>query len=135
MTQTAEGLSAWRARTLRSMSRPDPPPAPDVREIEFYEDLAWRLKLAVEAIDRPKGEIAESIGVSQSRLSNWITAQNKPDWYGVARLCRRYGISAEWILLGDVRNLDHQKADNWERAAAERQEARQAPAPRGRGRG
>ena len=103
----------------------DEKPAADPREVEFYEDLAWRLRLAVEAIDRPKGEIAESIGVSQQRLSNWITEQNKPDWFSVAKLCRRYGISAEWVLLGEVKALPHDQADRWGAAAEDRQAARQ----------
>ncbi|MCK8788172.1 transcriptional regulator [Roseomonas sp. NAR14] len=104
----------------------DPRPS-DPREIEFYEDLAWRLKVAVEAIDRQKGDIADSIGVSQSRMSNWITNQNKPDWFGVAKLCRRYGISADWVLLGELRGLPHEWADRWGSAWEERSAARRGP--------
>jgi transcriptional regulator with XRE-family HTH domain len=84
----------------------------DPREVEFYEGLAYRLKLAVEAIDRPKGEIADSIGVSQSRFSNWITNQNRPDWFGIAKFCKRYGVSADWILLGDLSGLRANLADS-----------------------
>jgi transcriptional regulator with XRE-family HTH domain len=86
--------------------------AEDPREIEFYENLAWRLKLAVEAIDAQKGEIAEAIGVSQSRFSNWITNQNKPDWFALAKFCRRYGVSADWLLLGDLSGLKKGMADS-----------------------
>lgn len=96
----------------------------DPRIISFYEDLAWRLKLAVEGIGRPKGEIAESIGISQQRLSNWITNQNRPDWFVLAKFCRRYGISADWVLLGDLRGMPHQTADYWGRALEDRQAAR-----------
>lgn len=77
----------------------------DLRETQFYEDLAWRLRLAMEALAVPKGDIAKEIGVSQSRLSNWITNQNKPDWFSVARFCQRYGVSADWLLLGDEAGL------------------------------
>lgn len=103
----------------------------DVREIEFYEDLAWRLDEAVEMTGRKRGEVADSIGVSLSRLSNWTSLQNRPDWFAVARLCERYNISADWILLGDVASLKNQTlADDLAKAAEERRAARLVSPPR-----
>lgn len=99
---------------------------PDQRELDFNVDLAWRIKFAVESIGRPKKDVAQSIGVSQQRLSNWMTNQNRPDWFGIAKLCKRYGISPAWVLLGEVAGLPHEMADRLERAVAERSSARAA---------
>lgn len=98
----------------------------DPREVEFYEDLAWRLKLAVEALDVSKTDVAEAIGVSPQRLSNWLHAGNRPDWFAIAKLCRRFNISPGWVLLGELAQVPMALGANWERAAEERQAARRA---------
>lgn len=101
--------------------------------LEFEEDVSARFKLAVEALGVPKGEIAEAIGVSPQRLSNWTGNHNRPDWFHIARFCRRFGVSADWILLGDVGSLKKGLADSLEPAWEERLAARRAgasPAPR-----
>ena len=100
---------------------------PDSREREFLDSLSSRLRRAVDAgvevRQVSKGQIAEAIGISLSRLSNWINNTNRPDWYGVARFCRRDGISADWLLLGDEAGLRAEWAAYFERAALERQAA------------
>lgn len=109
-------------------------PSKDPREIQFEEDLAGRLRLAVEAIHRSKGEIAESIGVSESRFSNWITNQNRPDWFAIYKFCRRYGVSADWILLGELGSLKKDLADSLAKALEEKRAAPEGAARPRRGR-
>lgn len=109
---------------------PQEPKAEDPREIEFYENLARRLDLAADAIELSRSEIAKVIGVSQPRFSNWTTGQNKPDWFAVAKFCRRFGVSADWILLGDVSGLKHSMVESLERAEEERTAAQREPEPR-----
>ncbi len=105
----------------------------DPTELAFREALSDRLALTVEALGRPKGEVAASIGVSQQRLSNWMTRQNYPDWYALAKLCRRYGISADWLLLGDESGLRVSLAESLARASAEKPaEAADGSRPRAR---
>lgn len=111
-----------------------PPLSNDPSELQFLEDLADRLSLAVEAVmeqhDLSQGGVAERIGVSQQRLSNWTGKQNRPDWFAVAKLCRTFGISADWLLFGDRSGLRISLADSLERAEAGRSAERKGRRPR-----
>lgn len=96
-------------------------------DLTFYEDLSFRLRLAIETIDRPLEEIASSIQISSETLSGWMNNSGVPSWPHVARLCRRYGITGDWILLGDLRGVPHHTADRWEQALAGKKAPPQAP--------
>ncbi|MFC4170279.1 helix-turn-helix domain-containing protein [Teichococcus aestuarii] len=111
-TGLLSGFQACCALTSAAMNIP----GPDPREVEFYEGLAFRFKLAVEAVSESKAEIAEELGISSSRLSNWINAVNAPDWFMIHKFCKRYGVSADWILLGDMGSLRHDLANSLARA-------------------
>jgi transcriptional regulator with XRE-family HTH domain len=104
----------------------------DPREIQFREELASRLSLAVEAISAreglTKGEIAKAIGVPQNRLSNWTTNQNAPSWFHIFRLCKRFRISADWILLGELDGVPRALADYLEAALVDKSAASEAQA-------
>ncbi len=129
-----------RGRLLKGFQRHTPLPFrsmakdQDPREVQFLEDLAWRLDEAVEAVCTThriqRSDIAEAIGVSQQRLSNWTGNHNRPDWFGVAKFCKRFGVSADWILLGEVAGLRQSLAESLAKALAERTAASQAKAPR-----
>lgn len=106
----------------------------DPREVQFNEDLAMRLKLAVEAIGLPKGEIAASINVGESRFSNWLGNHNRPDWFAIHKFCRRYGVTADWLVLGEISRLPRDLADSLEAALAEKTEVPQGESRPRRGR-
>ena len=109
----------------------------DPREVQFYEDLADRLEQAVEAVsvarNLTRGDIAQAIGVSQSRLSNWTTNQNRPDWFHVSKLCRRFRVPPEWLLLGDSSQAPASLAAYLEPVEAERSAEPPEPARPRRG--
>jgi transcriptional regulator with XRE-family HTH domain len=101
-------------------------------ELAFYEDLAWRLKLAIEALDKTINEVAEAIGTSTPELNQWIAARAKPDWFCISQFCKRYGVSADWLLLGDLSGLKKRLADSLapaveERTAAQLEATRRSP--------
>jgi len=58
---------------------------------------------ALRASKRLKAMVfAESVGVTKSYISHTVRETHRPvpvGWFG--ELCRRYGVSAEWLLTGD----------------------------------
>jgi transcriptional regulator with XRE-family HTH domain len=68
-----------------------------------------RLGVAIEALGKTQAEVCRTLGVSPSKLGNWIRGDYYPDPYFVAQFCDRYGITADWIyrnqagaVAGDV---------------------------------
>lgn len=42
----------------------------------------------------------EKLGVSQQAVSKWESGQNNPDVAYLAEMCRLFGVSSDWLLLG-----------------------------------
>ena len=45
-------------------------------------------------------QLGEKLGVSRQAVSKWETGQANPDVAYVAEMCRLFGVSSDWLLLG-----------------------------------
>ena len=78
-----------------------------------------RLRLAIEAKGLTQVAVCKALGVSTSKLGNWLRGDNYPDPYFIKRFCDRYGVSADWIYRGVVSGMSADVADAlWKREAA-----------------
>ncbi len=80
-----------------------------------------RLKAARIALGMRVEEFANSIGVEQTRMSNWTSETNPrlPDVMAMVRLWHRWGIPMEWIYAGDLHGVPYGLGQKLTAAAAE----------------
>lgn len=70
--------------------------------ITVYQEVGRRLAAARISIQKTQGEMAEEIGVSKSRLSNWETGIRPADPMFLAKLAKRWGFSLDWFYMGEM---------------------------------
>ena len=85
---------------------------------EHKEHVADNLRRIVAVIGGSQTAIATRLGVSKSRLGNWLRGDNYPDPYAMWLLCLHYGVTMEWIYRGETFGLPSVLADGL-RAAVE----------------
>lgn len=64
-----------------------------------------RLTLVLEALNMRPSTAAEMIGVSQARLTHWLTGRHYPDHYKIAYFCEVTGTSLDFLYLGRLGGL------------------------------
>lgn len=69
-----------------------------------------RLRQLIDALDIPYVQAAREMGISKSRLGNWMRGDNYPGQYELYRLCRRRGVNFDWVFLGDPAALPYEVA-------------------------
>lgn len=72
----------------------------------------------MEALGLQPAEVARFLGITTSKLGNWLAGRNYPDEYLVAQFCDRYGVTADWIYRGRVYGLPVELADGLAKASA-----------------
>jgi len=78
-----------------------------------------RLKVAIEALGISQADFARSIGISASKLGNWIRGDNYPSHLQMAQIILRWNITADWLLVGRIAGVASPLADElWTRASA-----------------
>lgn len=106
----------------------DDPRVPEISEATHKVQVGRRLREAIEALETTQTAVGEALGVSQSKLGNWLRGDNYPAVWFVKRFCDRYGITTEWIYRGIVTGMRTDLADRlW---LSEQSERRPAPATR-----
>lgn len=61
-----------------------------------------RLGIAIQAIGKSQADICRAMGVSPSKLGNWLRGDYYPDPYFVSRFCDRFSVTTDWIYRGQV---------------------------------
>lgn len=85
-------------------------------------EVGGRLRLAIEALGKSQAEVARAMGVSPTKLNNWLRGDNYPSNLVIVALCDRYNITADWLLRGAVSGMASPLADAlWGAASASRQ--------------
>ena len=69
-----------------------------------------RLRAAREALGIEAKEAARSAGAGASTWSMWENGHRLADPLAVARFCARYGISMDWVYMGDTRGMSPELA-------------------------
>ena len=65
--------------------------------MELYE----RIALARKQAGLSQEQLGEKLGVSRQAVSKWESGQTNPDVAYLAEMCRLFGVSSDWLLLGE----------------------------------
>lgn len=63
-------------------------------------NLNERITMARKQSGLSQEQLGEKLGVSRQAVSKWETGQANPDVAYVAEMCRLFGVSSDWLLLG-----------------------------------
>ena len=63
-------------------------------------ELSERIALARRQAGLSQEQLGEKLGVSRQAVSKWESGQSNPDVAYIAEMCRLFGISSDWLLLG-----------------------------------
>lgn len=81
--------------------------------------VGQNLRIVREALGLSQQQLADKLGLSdKSQLSHWERGLYYPDPYVVWRLWEDEGVTADWIYLGQRRNLPSWLADGLKSAGA-----------------
>ncbi len=100
-----------------------------LHKLHVAENLATVIAVVAEARGKSQASFAKSIGVSPSKLGNWLRGDNYPDPYAMMQVCDLYGVSMDWIYRRRLFGLDESVAAGL-RLAAEAFSAASAGADR-----
>lgn len=64
-------------------------------------ELKDRIALARKRAGLSQEQLGERLGVSRQAVSKWESGQSNPDLSYVAAMCRLFGVSSDWLLLGE----------------------------------
>ncbi|HWK44897.1 MAG TPA: helix-turn-helix transcriptional regulator [Stellaceae bacterium] len=84
--------------------------APKTVPTQQEREIAARLTATREALGFTQQEMATSVGVERTAWANWEAARNLPNMLALARLRERYGVTLDWIIVGDPSGLRHSLA-------------------------
>lgn len=102
---------------------------PTVSEKLHKAQVGRRLRAAIEVLGLSQTEVANALGVTPSKLGNWLRGDNYPAAWFLARFCDRYGITTDWIYRGIVTGMAKGLADSlW--ASEQSASPQDAKAPR-----
>ncbi len=71
----------------------------------FRREMGARLRLVRLALGLPAGRMAAEFNVTASRWSHWEHGRHPADLLIMARLCRRYGVTLDYLYLGSESGL------------------------------
>ena len=74
--------------------------------MELYE----RIALARKQAGLSQEQLGEKLGVSRQAVSKWESGQTNPDVAYLAEMCRLFGVSSDWLLLGEESALERTPA-------------------------
>ena len=64
-------------------------------------ELKDRIALARKQAGLSQEQLGDQLGVSRQAVSKWEAGQANPDVTYVAAMCRLFGVSSDWLLLGE----------------------------------
>ncbi len=69
-------------------------------------ELNERIALARKQAGLSQEQLGERLNVSRQAVSKWESGQSNPDITYVAAMCRLFGVSSDWLLLGEDNAAD-----------------------------
>lgn len=72
---------------------------------DHRRQVGYNLRQVIAALGITQVEAAGVMGVPKNQLGNWLRGEAYPRHYEVYLFCRRYGVTADWIYLGDPSGL------------------------------
>src|SRR4051794_2454235 len=100
-------LSSFQNReyTRGSLSGTIPPAMARMVNPESIEATGNRLRVTREALGLSQAEICRQTGIRPAAWNNAETGDNRLKIENVLILCRRYGLTTDWLLRGDIRGI------------------------------
>lgn len=80
------------------------------RDPAWRQQVGVRLQQSLVAINKKPAEIARLYKMSQQRLSNYMTGARPLDIELAMNLSGRFGITLEWLYMGDMKSLPYDLA-------------------------
>lgn len=87
-----------------------PLPKPALPEETRRRYVALRLRAVRQALDLRAVDVCRAIGITAQLYSNWEAGRNRPEIEHAILFCARYGVSLDWLYLGD-RSSIHKDRD------------------------
>jgi transcriptional regulator with XRE-family HTH domain len=72
--------------------------------------VGQRLRVTREALGMTQAELAAELNISASAITNWEAGIRLADVLAMGRLVERFGVTLDWIYLGDMSGLRHSLA-------------------------
>ena len=63
--------------------------------------LGERIALARKQAGLSQEQLGDKLGVSRQAVSKWESGQTNPDVAYIVEMCRLFGVSSDWLLLGE----------------------------------
>lgn len=73
--------------------------------------LADRLNWLLAQRHMTHAELAQAIGVSRQAVQKWASGQSEPKGTNLAKICRFFGVTTEWMVHGDVDSQQNPKGE------------------------
>lgn len=80
------------------------------KDPEWQQEVGARLRQAILALGKKQVDIANILGISPGRLSNYIRGERPLDIEQAIKLAGRFGITLDFLYIGDVRGLPYELA-------------------------
>ncbi len=68
-------------------------------------EMALRLRRIREIVEANQAEVARAVDVTAATWNNYELGKRDIDPLVLAKFCRRYDVSSDWIVLGDISAL------------------------------
>jgi transcriptional regulator with XRE-family HTH domain len=83
-----------------------------ISHLRHREQVAARLGITMEVLGLKPAPLAAFLGITTSKLGNWLAARNYPDEFLICRFCDRYGVTTDWLYRGNLYGLPAELADS-----------------------
>jgi len=93
-------------------------------------EVGRRLGVTIAALGLKQKEMVENfsyLGVTTSKLANWLRGEYYPNEWFLVNFCERYGITTDWLLLGRPNDIRQDVADALWKGEIEAIEAEKRP--------
>lgn len=81
-------------------------------------EIGRRLVAAREALGLSQVDVCAALGVSTPRWNQWEKGTTLPDALVMAELARRYGVTTDWVYVGNPAGLPYSIASKLLKAAS-----------------
>ena len=78
----------------------------------LQKDFALRLKLLRKKAGMTQHEIADVLKLERSTYAYYEIAHTSPDLSTVVKICKLYGIKADWLLTGEPSDQEEEDLNN-----------------------
>jgi transcriptional regulator with XRE-family HTH domain len=67
--------------------------------------MGARMRRVIKVLGESQVEVAKTIKVSKENLGNWLRGDSYPSMHPLYKFCRIFGVTPDWLILGDPSGL------------------------------